>query len=398
MKPIKDEQVLNTPIVRNRLAYIDGLRGFAVLLVIVRHFYMDSFGPGMPRWADICGLGYLGVHLFLLLSGFCLAYAFVGPKQKPLILREFFIRRATRILPAYYAALLLFTVLAMPFTMRDLLWQTLTHVTMTHNVFPATVLAINGAFWSLGLECQLYLLFPVLILLIRRKGMLPVMAAVLLMQIVFRSIVAHYYGTEWNETMRVAWSLPGRMGDFTLGILAAMLVLDPKLYTIALKLKANAPMLTFASFALGMLAKHRIGVSAWQTDLAFDCAFGSLLIWSSEGRTPDGRASIASRLMSWRPLCRLGEKSYSVYLIHVLPLRLVVNALRSHNVSARHSLEFWMIPTIGLAILFGYAFYWLVEGRYMRFFSQRAGEHRARVAAMVPVPPALILAVKSDKA
>lgn len=225
-----------------------------------------------------------------------------------------------------------------------------------------------------------------------------VMAAVLLLQIAFRFIVAHYYGTGWTETMRVAWSLPGRMGDLTFGIFAALLVLEPSLHATATMLRAVAPWLAGLSFTMSVLAKHRFGVSAWQTDLAFDCAFGSLMMWSSEGVTEHCRASIARRLMSWRPLCRLGKISYSVYLIHVLPLSIVANALRSHGVNASDILEFWIAPSIGLAILSGYAFYRLVEGRYMRYFSQRAGEYRARVAAMVPVPPALILAVKSDKA
>ena len=66
---------------RKRLDHIDGLRGTAVIMVMVRHYYMDSYGPGIPRWADVCGLGYLGVHLFLLLSGFCLALACVRPSR-----------------------------------------------------------------------------------------------------------------------------------------------------------------------------------------------------------------------------------------------------------------------------------------------------------------------------
>jgi hypothetical protein len=54
----------------SRLGYIDGLRACAAILVLMRHYYMGTYTPDYPRWADALGLGYIGVHLFLLLSDF----------------------------------------------------------------------------------------------------------------------------------------------------------------------------------------------------------------------------------------------------------------------------------------------------------------------------------------
>ena len=154
---------------------------------------MRVFEFGLPRWADIFGLGYVGVHLFLLLSGFCLSWAYVGDAPRPFKGREFLIRRATRILPAYYVAMVISAILAAPHTSAlGLTWQLLTHATMTHNLFRSTVLGLNGPFWSLALECQLYVLFPLMLLGLLRIGSVGTLALVLLLQTVFR-VVALWY-------------------------------------------------------------------------------------------------------------------------------------------------------------------------------------------------------------
>src|SRR5215208_4516862 len=125
------------------LTFIDGLRGIAILLVVLRHYYMAVYNDGLPRWFDALGLGYIGVHLFLVLSGFCVAWAYVGPKARPFAARDFFYRRATRILPAYYVALLIALLLSPRLLVKDYAVQVVTHLTMTHNFFEGTVLALN---------------------------------------------------------------------------------------------------------------------------------------------------------------------------------------------------------------------------------------------------------------
>lgn len=352
------------PKTAQRLNHIDGLRGIAISMVLVRHFYMDSYGPGIPRWADICGLGYLGVHLFLLLSGFCVTWAYVGPRARALDLREFARRRATRILPAYYVALVLFTILALPMPGGVLLWQMATHITMTHNLFPSTTLAINGVFWSLALECQLYLLFPLLFLNLRRRGIVPVLLTVFAVQLTYRLIVAHYFGTQWNETMTVAWAVVGRMGEFALGIYAALLVGRSPEQPGSDTLHKMLPFLFFILWGAGMLCKQKLGVSAPFTDLAFTGSFFCLLLWAC--RTD----SLAHRLLSWRPLVALGVISYSVYLIHILPMTLFAHALRSH-IQPFPMLVLGLGPACAFAILCGYLYFRLVERPSLDYFARK---------------------------
>src|SRR4051812_7699293 len=104
--------------VRGRLAFIDGLRGVAMLSVLLYHCWVHTIRAPIllalgRHHLDLTAplhLGYLGVNLFLVLSGFCLTYplARIGVAEMNLDLRRFFRRRAWRILPPYYVALILF--------------------------------------------------------------------------------------------------------------------------------------------------------------------------------------------------------------------------------------------------------------------------------------------------
>src|SRR5262249_667308 len=103
---------------RPRLLYLDGLRGLGMLMVLAYHGWVHPVGVPIRvpllRWSvDVTAplhFGYIGVHLFLLLSGFCLAFPLVGSglRVDPALFAR---RRAQRILPPYYAALALFVLL-----------------------------------------------------------------------------------------------------------------------------------------------------------------------------------------------------------------------------------------------------------------------------------------------
>src|SRR5205807_2051069 len=82
--------------------------------------------------------------------------------------RRFFAKRARRILPPYYAAIVLALLLIpLPVTARDIV----SHLFLVHNLSPATFITVNGAFWSIAVECQIYLWFPLFVWAWRRFGM-----------------------------------------------------------------------------------------------------------------------------------------------------------------------------------------------------------------------------------
>lgn len=349
---------------RSRLDFIDGLRGLAILLVLLRHYYMHIYTPGLPRLADVLGLGYLGVHLFLLLSGFCVTWTYIGPRRREFDLADFFRRRATRIIPAYYAALGIALLLSLPHSTRELLWQGVTHVTMMHNLFPSTVLALNGPFWSLALESQLYIIFPLLLASYRRWGTVVTLGFIFIFQTAFR-LYALRYGTDYNNlTFILPWSMAGRLLEFALGMWVATVVADAAECPVPPRWYKMLPVPMLAAFATALAAKSYLGVSHPVTDFLWMGGFTCLLLAASN------RRSILCRIFSWRPLGTLGIISYSVYLVHEMLLGPVARVVLASTGNMMNALL--LLPAaLGVTVACCYIFYRCIEKPGSEFFSRR---------------------------
>ncbi len=144
------------------LHFIDGLRGLAMLMVLLCHCWIFGgfwvlplpWGPHTVNAASLFSSGYIGVNLFLVLSGFCLYWPFVkgGARREP-TLWEFAKKRCRRILPPYYVTLALFgaplfLVALRHHSYRDLGFAVnwlLLHIFMLHNLNLDYVVRVDGA-------------------------------------------------------------------------------------------------------------------------------------------------------------------------------------------------------------------------------------------------------------
>lgn len=167
---------------------LDGVRGIAILLVVVFHNY---------GFIDYFFFGWLGVDLFFVLSGFLITGILLKTVGKPKYLQNFYIRRTLRIFPLYYL-LLIICLLVLP-ELDSLKPQTEYY---TNNQFYFWIYAQNWLFalnppensnflfhlWSLGVEEQFYLIWPFLILWIKKPKILLLIVSLLLIGIMlFRS-------------------------------------------------------------------------------------------------------------------------------------------------------------------------------------------------------------------
>lgn len=176
-------------LINGRLQSIDALRGVAALGVVLYHAVLQTQNvvPGnLFRWpiegfVFLSSLGYIGVFLFFVISGFCIhlqwAKSKLSDNPQPIRFGSFWKRRIKRLYPPYLIALFLFLVMAALSVGIDVthffVYDVVMHLLMLHNLDPHTCYSINGVFWTLAIEEQLYLAYFLLLYLRTRWGWGP---------------------------------------------------------------------------------------------------------------------------------------------------------------------------------------------------------------------------------
>jgi peptidoglycan/LPS O-acetylase OafA/YrhL len=299
---------------RQWLAGLDGVRGLAALFVVVNHVFLRAF-PGYPVdhapfWAGWFIYGRFAVVVFIVLSGFSLA---LSPARHGWQLggaSRFARRRALRILPAYYAALVFSLAVA---------W--LVVPPPGQGVPDAKSVVVNGllvqnlveartpdqSFWSIAVEAQLYVAFPLLLLMVRRWGAAVMVAAVTLVVATVGILAAHVSRLD----VVVIQSPPDLAALFAVGVVSAGIV-----GATAARRSWPWPWLALAA-AAPVVAMIGWRGSVWTLDRLFwvDLALGPAVACLLVGLAT-GRPAALVRLLETRPIRRLGAFSYSLYLTH----------------------------------------------------------------------------------
>ena len=357
-----------------RLHFIDGLRGLAMLMVLLYHSWLFggvwsiglSVGKHSLNLAGLVGYGHVGVNLFLVLSGFCLFWPFVkaGKRSEP-TLWEFARKRCRRILPPYYVTLLLCVGLALiPSLTQDysinagfLVRWLLFHALMLHNLNPTYVTSLNGSLWSLGLEFQLYILFPVLVEAYRRFNSRRVLLTVLLLCSAYRLfLVRGGFLPDDLSGYLLAYSVFGRCFEFALGMWTASMVArwhdeqkNPLCWTDGLLLAVIIP---------AAVLDGRHGHFQTLTDAMWGLVFAGLIL---AGSRPGSRTH---QFLSNRVLVALGIFSYSIYLIH-LPLIMILGRYAVGHFQNTGQVLFMLLVAVPSMLALGYIFYRLFEKPFM---------------------------------
>jgi peptidoglycan/LPS O-acetylase OafA/YrhL len=299
---------------RARLAGLDGIRGLAALFVVVNHIFLRAF-PGSPVdnapfWAAGFIYGRFAVVVFIVLSGFSLAISPARAGWQLGQLSRFAHRRAWRILPPYWAALA-FSLLMTWLVVSQPGWPTpngksvIVNGLLLQDVFDAP--SPNRAFWSIAIEAQLYLVFPLLLLMIRRVSAIAMVAAITVLVATTGALGPHVPVLNMLLT-RFTLDLAVL---FAVGILAAGIVAAGER-----RRSWPWPWLAFAA-VVPVIATITWKGSVWTighlfwVDLAFGPAIGCLL-----AAVATHRPQPLVRLLDARPLRSLGSFSYSLYLTH----------------------------------------------------------------------------------
>jgi peptidoglycan/LPS O-acetylase OafA/YrhL len=296
-----------------RIPSLDGIRAISILMVCyghlsgTRHFPVSITAYG--RW---CGdVAHLGVLVFFVISGFLITSLLMSEREMTgaISLKRFYLRRIVRIFPAFYAFVLVMAIATLSgvvhLTGRDFAYA----LTYTVNVEPNRSLQI-GHLWSLSVEEQFYLLWPLTLLALReRRALIVAVAAIFLAPWVRVAILEWIFRVDPHSLNGMLTSFPAMCDYLAAG--CALALLRPWLLTRPWYLQLTAsPWLALAIplvLLINRAGSHPVAILVG-SPLMNVCI--ALLIESSTRHA----SSWAGRFLNWKPVAFLGVLSYSLYL------------------------------------------------------------------------------------
>ncbi len=296
---------------------VDVLRGIAILMVVIYHGFSYSF-PYLTfsnRLAqglfEATGIGWTGVNLFFVLSGFLITGNLIDSEQKPNFYSRFYLRRALRILPIYVVVLLVLWLTRQ--ASGNFLVLCLLFMANVPGLFLRGVAWTGyGPLWSLAVEEQFYLLWPFFYRRLRATGLAVFCVALILLCPLLRGAALAgwlHTGDVFSKTWMIADNL-------AIGALLAITLRSGRLKRLTL-VRVGAGLV--ASSAVGLILLARLGAAVHSTVLGgifgltlIECFFTGLLILALN----QFRRARLPPSLGW--LVFFGDISYGLYLLHLL--------------------------------------------------------------------------------
>lgn len=312
---------------RPRLPELDGLRGIAILLVLVWHLLPAAIAPAPPAWqhavAVVIRFAWSGVDLFFVLSGFLIGGTLLDERDSPRYFRTFYARRAYRILPLYAVMVALFAILRVVMNDAAHAWlftpamPLATYVTFTQNIAMARAGAFGaqwlGPTWSLAIEEQFYLVLPLVLRLVPRSRVLLVVTGLA----VAAPLVRWALVMAGASPMAPYVLMPARADALMVGVLAAYLWRRRDTIGLARRrpqLYAAAAVLAAAIVVLALL--HEAVTTPHMTRWGYSVLalfYGVVLLLA----LPSGHDDGLRRALRLAPLRFTGRIAYALYLLHL---------------------------------------------------------------------------------
>ena len=298
-------------------------------------------GGLLLRWTGIVlSHGGFGVDLFFVLSGFLITGILYDSRQEERFFRTFYARRVLRIFPLYYGVLLLLLLLTVPLRIRwqGMEWPLLLYLQNTgwimplYRFFPSPFLSLDH-FWSLAVEEQFYLVWPLLVYLFREKR--PIVVACLILSLVscLLRLWLGIRGTDFNVINRGTMC---RADALLMGAMLAIGLRVPRWHDRILHQAGRVAIGSAALFAAGIALRgyllQRVPASttiieAVNLSLRYTVAavfFTALLALCLR---PE---SFGERVFSSSLPRYFGRYSYGLYVLHLIALPFLLGVFRHH--------------------------------------------------------------------
>lgn len=379
---------------RDRMDFLDGLRGLAALYVTFHHATIavppEMLGPRTLQFLPLFYMGHSAVSVFIVLSGYCLMLPVVRSADGRLRggFGAYLRRRGRRILPPYYAAFGLCLILAA--TVPDLrgrggtFWDLAlpifrldviaSHLTLVHNLRMRWFFRVDPPLWSVATEWQIYFLFPALLWIWRRHGVAPAVVAGFTFGVGLPLIPQLF-----TAKPDLAWTLlcPWYVGLFALGMAAAVVGSSDDFRARWCKDRLPWSALTVGFAALGFIRLRNFPTEVFPNDavvgLATACLIVDCVIRERRGM-PEARHPLL-RILNSRTAVALGAFSYSLYLLNYPLLSLAYLLARKWILAPEARLAFSMLVAAPITVAMAYAFHLVFERPFMT--AAPVGEGRA---------------------
>jgi peptidoglycan/LPS O-acetylase OafA/YrhL len=361
---------------------LDAMRGGAALAVVTYHalgvapqtatFGWESWLPQLTGY--LVHYAFAGIYLFFVISGFCIHLHWAKTRaagvEKPSInFGKFWKRRVRRLYPPYFVALALYLIyLAYKTPVHvtgSYLWDVLLHLFMLHNLDPRTTYTINGAFWTLAVEEQLYLAYFLLLFLRIRYGWTKTLLVcfsarilwVLLSRALSEPLGFHIPVTEAAATNWFIWALGALSVEAAVGLV--------KLPRWCFKISVGGLALGCA-MALAQLLPM-LDQTGWIHDVgwivmhpAWGVGFFILVNYSvaAEQRWRQQCSRVPRLILAFAPI---GLISYSLYLTHSF----VLMHWYWFGFTEWHIRSISLVITMPLSVVFAWLFFRLCERPFM---------------------------------
>jgi peptidoglycan/LPS O-acetylase OafA/YrhL len=315
-----------TGISRAHSVHLDGLRGLAILLVMIYHFSLPHagfHGHDSGVLLQLAQAGWMGVDLFFVLSGFLITGILVGTRAQKHYFRNFLARRFLRIWPLYYLILLVFLVvlpLVLPTVPNELqgmrdkqIWFWLYGANWLFAVEGGFSQTSGGYFWSLAVEEQFYLIWPFVVYSLSDRMLLRISLALLCVSLISRIVLVNM-GISTSALYAMTFT---HLDGLAVGSCLAICLRSPELALRVTRLLRGAAVIAFC----GLLAVRFVDEDFffWSKNMAtygytlIVILFGSMLVFAMRGERSGG----LSRVLSSRFMTLCGRYSYALYMVHV---------------------------------------------------------------------------------
>ncbi|MEP6514331.1 MAG: acyltransferase [Parafilimonas sp.] len=350
------------------ISEIEGLRFISILLVVLSHINNNLLGVYPQSYQSLSGTPFAvfleecgaGVNIFFFISGFILAIPFLKAyvyDEKKISLRRYYYRRLTRIEPPYIISLLFFFLIAILVLDQPFLYA-LEHFTASifymHNIIYNHISTINPVAWTLEIEIQYYIIFPLIAVALFFKNHLLRRLCLITLFLLTGTLYAQNFS--FFNKYSLTKSLFAPFSLFIAGIIVADLYLAGKSFFTGTKnFLFDVPGFATLYFIITLSGFQGFGYRIF----VFICYF---ILFTSIFK-----GKFLNKIFTNKWVVIIGGMCYSIYLLHYGITYFIIQTFTKNFISYNHPRDFFIqsILIIPIILVISIIFFILLERPFM---------------------------------